>query len=169
MSENDNAPGANLEATDQTATSAVGDVQLVKGGQGALRPFPVSPSEALEEIEVSGVRGNSMTLLRTMVSMLEAGLKEARERIVVLEGKIESTLKEYNERDKAVAVLERELENVGKLKLLQSVLLTVGGIINGIGVKYLMDGKALGLIALAVGCLLLIAGWLWPLGAKRNV
>jgi hypothetical protein len=119
----------------------------------ALAEYP--KSLALYELSEVGLRGTSMVLLRTMVLEMEASLRESRAEL--------KTLHEmYNGEHLRTAVLEGQLRSDRKLKILQNVLITVGGLVNTVSVKLLFDKQqSSGLFFLVVGTALVLSGWLW--------
>ena len=103
-----------------------------------------------------------MILTHTMVHELESELREARQELRELR---ESFRKECL----TSAVLRSQLDAERKMKILQNTLLTSGGLINAAGIKLLFDQQALhasGVVLLAVGVILTVAGWLWPKGGE---
>jgi hypothetical protein len=120
----------------------------------ALAEYP--KSLALYELSEVGLRGTSMVLLRTMVLEMEASLREAR-------GELKTLHEMYNGEHLRTAVLEGRLRADRRLKILQNVFITVGGLVNTVSVKLLFDRQqSSGLFFLAVGITLVLSGWLWP-------
>jgi hypothetical protein len=136
-------------------------------GRGGLLQTP--KSQALLELEETGIRGGGMVLLRAIVLGLEDDLR--RERIASSEAKLESDSwreKFFSEKEKA-AVLQTQIDALTRMKILQNVLLSVGGIFGGLGVKLLVDDKTgLGAIFLVTGAVFLFTGWLWPTGFSKK-
>jgi hypothetical protein len=156
-------PQTTSRATEQRAATPQESRALLTpmGSSGALGQYP--KSEALYGLLEVGLRGSSMVLTHTMVHELESELREARLELRELR---ESFRKECL----TSAVLSSQLDAERKMKILQNTLLTSGGLINAAGIKLLFDQQALlhasGVVLLAVGVILTVAGWLWPKGGE---
>ena len=126
-------------------------------------------SLAMLELEETGIRGGGMVLLRVIVMGLEEDL--IRERTACRQTKKESDSwreKYYSEKEKTL-VLQTQIEALIRLKILQNVFLSVGGIFAGLGVKLLFDNKETsGILFLFGGIIFLFSGWLWPTGFRNN-
>jgi hypothetical protein len=167
-SHNEAPPLSLPAATDQVVATAKEAALLTKLSQsGGIVQSP--KSQAMLELEETGIRGGGMILLRVIVAGLEEDLR--RERIISNTAKQESDTwreKYFEEKEKAV-VLQTQIEALTRLKILQNVFLSVGGVFGGLGAKLLVDDKyGFGGLFLLVGVFFLFAGWLWPTGFRNK-
>lgn len=137
-----------------------------------LRPTPslgalgqCSKSEAFYTLMEIGLRGGSMVLGHAIVRDIEIDLRETKVELKTLSER-------YHNECVRTAVLEGQLRSERKLKILQNVLITGGGLLNAMGIKLLFDQQqqlhSPALVFLAVGILLTVAGWLWPKGGEQK-
>ena len=157
----ENPPAVQILAIDQvvsTPPDSSAIKQMMKSG--GLTEHHLS--QALLDLKETGIRGNAMPFPLTIVLNLEMRLRRAEESLEYWRSLCEK------ERLKS-AVLETQLAAERKVKILQNVFLTVGGLLNTLGVKLIYDKQTpTGLAMLGLGIALQIAGWLWPRGGSNK-
>jgi hypothetical protein len=131
---------------------------------GGLAEFP--KSQALEELQDVGIRGGGMILLRTMVLDLEGRLK-------IAEDARDQWREQYEKEHVRAEILEIQLAESRKTKILQNVMITAGGILNSFAVNLIADKQNTNVIAaggllFAIGITLILAGWILPFSGKRK-
>ncbi|HTS18344.1 MAG TPA: hypothetical protein VMP11_12275 [Verrucomicrobiae bacterium] len=141
--------------------AALSDVQVIVGKSegSAIGQLPVT--EALKTAgEVRGQAG--VVLLYTVVGMLEADLRDAREERKGAHQEAMDWQKKYYEERESRGRLEERLRMAERVKLLQKVLLTCGGLMVAAGWAYARQGQSdVGLGLAVVGGVFLIGGWFW--------
>lgn len=148
-------------AVEQKVTSASEATTYIAApkSRGSLGECP--KSEALEQLQEIGIRGSGMVLLRSMVLDLESRYNKTETALQISQEKLQSERLSN-------AVLTAKLEAERRMKVLQNVFFTAGGLLNAVAVKLIFDNQQpVGLTLLAVGIALIFAGWLWPKGANR--
>jgi hypothetical protein len=158
----DTPPDFSVAAQEQKSPTAQ-EAKLVlryTGVSGAIGQYPTT--EALRALSDTGIRGSAMFLLLPIVHNLECQLEAATKELKELR-------EMYHQECIKTSKLEQELEGAKKLKVLQNVLLTGGGILNTVGVKLILDQQHVpAALLITVGVLLLFAGWLWSFGGKKK-
>jgi hypothetical protein len=126
--------------------------------------FPTSLSDTIRNLSESGVRGSAgIAILHTCVSMIESNsnrIQEERNK-----AKLESTewRDKYHAEEIKCARLSERLKSAGRMKVIQNILLSWGGIMGGLSLKYIIDGNNnWAIYVLIISIILLFAGWLWP-------
>lgn len=151
----------------QSASSVEESKQIIKSKSiGGLSPYPFS--DALRDISELGVRGQSgMVLLYAVIKRLESDLDEAREERKKSHDEAQDWRSKYHAASVENAVLRERLGGEERIKLLQNILITLGGIVLGVAIPNL-NGQSFGLAfsSVLLGLLLLVGGWLWPLRRK---
>lgn len=119
-------------------------------------------SQILFELQAGTLRGPSITFLGTIFAQIEERAKQA-------EAEISKLRKLYENERVRVAVLETQLDNERKRKVLQNVLLTSGGVLCSVAVKLYFDKQnSAANVVIAIALILYLGGWLWPHGAKKK-
>jgi len=155
-------PKTDVVAVEQNPVTPQETGTLLKriGSPGALAEYP--KSSAVRELYETGVRGGGMVLLFTMVHGIESELRETK-------AQLDSLRQLHQDECLKTARLEAQLASERKLKILQNVLLTGGGLLNTLAVKLLFDQqKPAGVMLLVLGFALLFTGWLWPKGGNSK-
>jgi len=126
-------------------------------------------SQAVLDLEETGIRGGGMILLRTIVMGLEEDLRRARAETNDAEKELDTWRTNcFSEREKS-AILRERIRALARVKLLQNILLGVGGPFLGLGARLMLERKAgLGALLLVVAAVFLFAGWLWPIGFRNE-
>lgn len=105
-----------------------------------------------------------MVLGTAIVRDMETDLRETKDELKTLSAK-------HHDECLRTAVLKGQLHSERRLKILQNVLITGGGLLNAMGIKLLFDQQQLhspAFVFLAVGMLLTVGGWLWPKGGETK-
>jgi hypothetical protein len=136
-------------------------------GSGEIVQSP--KSQAVLDLEGTGIRGGGMILLRAIVMGLEEDLRRARAETNGAEEELDTWKTNcFSEREKS-AVLRERIRALARVKLLQNILLSIGGVLSGLGARLLLESKAgLGALLLVVAAVFLFAGWLWPTGFRNE-
>jgi hypothetical protein len=136
-------------------------------GSGGLVQSP--KSQAVLELEATGIRGGGMILLHAMMTGLEEDVRRARAETIATEKEMDTwKTKYFSEREKA-AVLRERIHALARVKLLQNIFLSIGGVFLGLGAKLMLESKeGLGAVFLALAAVFLFAGWLWPTGFRNE-
>ena len=126
-------------------------------------------SQAVLDLEKTGIRGGGMILLRAVVMGLEEDLRRARTETTEAEQESDTWNIEYfSEREKS-AVLRERIRALARVKILQNIFLSIGGPFLGLGARLLLESKeGLGAMFLVVAAAFLFAGWLWPTGFRNE-
>lgn len=135
---------------------------------GGLDQYPLST--VVKGITDLGIRGSSaMALLFSHTQRIETDLNDERKERKKISADLE-TLKEnyFQEREKN-AILNERISGATKIKALQSIFLTLGGLIGGIGIKnMLIEITGTSVVFVILGLILLITGWFWPNSLKKG-
>lgn len=121
-------------------------------------------TDTIRNLQDTGVRGQAaIALLQTGAYMIESNLQRiTKERDNAVEQAREWERK-YSTEDKKNAVLRNQIKNVGRLRTLQNVFVTSGGLICGTSAKYYIDeNHSLAVMAFVAGVIFLLCGWFWP-------
>jgi hypothetical protein len=152
----DTPPKIDSPSTGQTGADNESVLPKFVTSPGAFAEFP--KSSAVSQLFDSGVRGNGMILLFSLVYGLETDLRE-------LKAELNSLRKSYHDECIKNASLKSELAALKKLKLLQNIFIIMGGLLNTLGIKLWYDQqKPAGIILLILGLVMIFAGLLWPKG-----
>jgi hypothetical protein len=127
---------------------------------GGIGQYPVT--SALKELVDAGVRGQSgMVLLYTLIQKLESDLKETRDEVKELRNEAEKWKTDYYTVKQEKAVLDGQLTELKRHRTLQNIIITLGGIVEGVAVPYLISQPTGASVAVALlGLILLMLGWI---------
>jgi hypothetical protein len=161
-------PKIDATASNQTlVTPAQAEALTRHDGIGGIAQF--QNTEALIEIGEAGLKGPSLVLIRAIVGKMESDLRREQAKNEALEADRDNWKDKFYLGKETVSVLEERIRGLTKMKLLQNVLLSAGGVFVGLGAKLLLDQKQnSGLLFISFGLVFLFTGWLWPVGAKAN-
>jgi hypothetical protein len=167
-SHTDLPPESLPSATEQVVATSLQVASLTKiAQQGGIVQSP--KSQAMLELEETGIRGGGMVLLRVIVNGLEEDLRQERIASTTARKDSDSWREKYHLEKEKAAVLQTQIDALTRLKTLQNVFLSIGGIFGGLGAKLLVDDKTgFGGLCLGVGVVFLFAGWLWPSGIRNK-
>lgn len=152
------SPGAPIEV------SIVKDVTT-----GGFQQYPVS--EAVRAAIESGLIRNqgAKIFLESLVRLREADLADAREEKQLARVDVEHYKGNFFKEQTKTAVLTERLRGDLKLKKLQNVLITLGGVMLGVGLQPLFVSFSFGYALVAVlGIVLLMTGWFYPTESKEE-
>ena len=125
-------------------------------------------SGALGEIPASGIRGGAgMALLGGFARYVERNLEWVKKDLDKCRSEVSELSGLHRDEKEKAAVLTERLKGQGRQKILQNLLLTVGALTAGWGAQGTPDGVSWP--AMVLGALLLLGGWLWPLGDGGSV
>lgn len=164
--QNELPPQTLPSAVEQVEATPVQVASLTKLSQsGGIVQTP--KSQAMLELEETGIRGGGMVLLRVIVHGLEEDLRQERIASNAAKQAVDTWKEKYFLEKEKSAVLQTKIEALTRLKVLQNVFLSVGGVCGGLGAKLLVDDKTgVGMLCLVIGVVFLFAGWLWPTGFR---
>jgi len=136
---------------------------------GGLQQYPVA--DAVRIAAETGLIRNqgAKLLLQSLVQLREVDLADARKERGFAREEVEKYKEDFfNERTKS-AVLTERLRGDLRLKKMQNVMITLGGIMLGAGLAPLLAAFSAVYCAVAVlGLVLLIAGWYYPTDSKEE-
>lgn len=125
--------------------------------------FPTpSVADVIQNLtDVRGIAG--IAFLHTSVRMIESDKNQMqKERDKAISDTNELRDKYHAEEIKSVRLSER-LKSAGRMKIIQNIFLTVGGMTGGLSSQYVIDGNNnWAIYVFIISVILLIAGWLWP-------
>jgi hypothetical protein len=129
---------------------------------GGLAQFPLTT--VVQAISELGIKGHSaMALLFASTKRLESDLLEERKEKASSISELNSFKEKYFQEKENNAVLKERVTSAQRLKTLQNVFLTLGGLLAGLGGQNLIQRyEGSSLILTMLGLCFLIAGWLWP-------
>jgi hypothetical protein len=146
------SPGAPLEVSIVTDENT-----------GGLQQYPVS--DAIRVAAESGLIRNQAAkfFLQPLVRLREVDLADARKERQSAREDVEHFKENFFKEQTKNAVLTERLRGELKLKKLQNILITLGGVMLGIGLQpiFTVFSAAYFVVAL-LGLVLLIAGWFYP-------
>ncbi len=155
-------PTVALAVEQRVATSQeTGSLLKPMNTPGALGHY--SASQVLYEMDT--VNRGSMLLLRSIVINAESKLGDAEQELKTLR-------EQYHNKCLEAAVMSTQLREMQKIKILQNVLITVGGLLDAAAIKLLFEKQQwiqlFGVGLLVLGVVLTFAGWLWPKGLEAK-
>lgn len=158
-------PGATAPARDQSEQSpedAARQLALTIPVKEGIAPLPTSG--VIRDLVEAGVRGHAaMMLLQSILERLEGDLASNRRDLERCREQVEDWKDRYHGEKATNSVLVERLRSLRGTQNLQSLALTLGGIVAGVAVPHLRDpSPGLAWAAVALSLLLLIAGWLRP-------
>jgi len=129
---------------------------------GGLDQYPLTT--VVKGITDFGIKGNAaMALLFASTKRIESDLNDERTDRKKIMADCDSWKEKYFQQKENNSILKERLVASTKIKTLQSVFLTLGGIIGGIGIKNLMEEFTGISVTLSIfGLCLLVCGWFWP-------
>jgi hypothetical protein len=135
--------------------------------QGEIGQYPLTATvRAMQEYGIKGF--SAMALLCSHTERIETDLVEARRKNEELREDLNTIREKYYAAKEQLAVLSERLASTGKMHTLQNVLLTLGGVSLGTGVRMMLDTFTGTSIAVALlGAVLLLFGWFWSPQAKE--
>lgn len=159
--------GAQLVQKKPTDKDA-GTVIRLPQGRGGLREDSVA--DTVRELSEQGVRGHvGMALLIRLVHGVEQDLEKQQQEKKQAQAQADEWREKFYEKRQEFEVLREKINGLTKLKLMQNILLTAGGTVLGIAAKGFDKPLSLSNVgALALGIVLLLAGWLWTIIFKED-
>jgi hypothetical protein len=129
---------------------------------GGLNQYPLTT--VVHGITEFGIKGSSaMALLFASTKRIETDLIDERIDNKRLTSDCETWKERYFEAKENNSVLKERLRGAERIKTLQSVFLTLGGLMSGVGIRNLIQEVSGISVALTlIGMCFLISGWFWP-------
>jgi hypothetical protein len=146
-------------APEQKATPLADSQALIPSQLGGgLEAIPLS--SAIREVIEGGVRGQAaMVLLLSSTRHLEKDLNDARQEGKDARHEASRWREEFYSQRQRVAVLEERVTNAMNIAPLQSLLMTIGGVVLGVAVPFLEKSLGWSVAGIALGAVLLMGGW----------
>lgn len=137
-------------------------------GPSQIDSYPFS--ETVRELSDTGVRGESgMTFLALLAQRFESELREARRHLAECRERVEETRESYFEAKNRISVLEERLSGEEQFRTARRLMISVGGVLGGIGVPRLVStGSGLGWTLAGFSLVLLLAGWIIPVSSDTE-
>jgi hypothetical protein len=163
-------PDTNLDTPPKVENISAAQSSGTPQETNALAKFASSPgtfaeypkSSAVWQLYETGIRGNAMVLLFSIVHGIEAELRDVKD-------ELKSLRQSYHDECLKTARLEGELSSERKLKKLQNMFLIFGGLLNSLAVKlYYDEQKSIGLLMFVIGLAMILVGLLWQRGANSK-
>jgi hypothetical protein len=163
-------PNANLDAPPKVENVITAPNADTSQEANALVKFASSPGTFAEYPKTSavwqfyekGIRDGERILLFSVVHGIESDLRETKD-------ELNSLRKLYHEECLKTARLEGQLSAERKLKILQSLFIIIGGLLNTLAIKLYYDQqKPVGVILFILGLGMIFAGLLWPKGGNSK-
>lgn len=130
---------------------------------GGLQQYQVT--DAVRAAIDSGMIKNqgAKIFLQSLVQLREADLADARQERQSARAEVERYKEMYFREHTTNAVLTERLRGELRLKKLQNVLITLGGVLLGVGLQPLLTTFSVGYFLVAIlGLALLLGGWFYP-------
>jgi len=144
-------------------------ILFAEKSKGGIQQYPVS--EGVRAAVDYGLVRNpaAKMLLQSLVQLRETDLADARQERRSARDTVEQCKESlFNERTKN-AVLNQRLRGDLKFKKLQNVMITLGGVMFGVGLEPLLTAFSAVYFAVALlGLILLTIGWFYPADPKEG-
>lgn len=155
------SPPRDQSTADKPATVEA-ESALVGIPHGEISQYPLTV--AVKAISDFGIKGQSaMVLLLASASRLETDLLHERNETQRLRDHAQAIRDEYHEVKEQLAVANERLLSTRRIRTLQNVLLTLGGLCLATGARMILqEFTGTSFLFALFGVLLLLFGWLWP-------
>lgn len=158
-----------VEAT-QIVASPIEIQPLIRGApSGGISHYPLT--DAIREISESGVRGQAgMILLQAFTKRLESDLSETKQEKNEGLAEVKKWKEDYYDEKEKGAVLRERLRISDRVKILQNIFITLGGMVVGVAVPNLRsEQNAWAIAGIILGACLLLIGWFFPFRSREEV